>query len=65
MTVRVATDDDWPRILDVHRRGEARANLAFSARQVRAHLARHAVGASATMWRACAFALSGMERAYV
>lgn len=41
-------------VLDVHRRGEARANLAFSARQVRSHLARHP-SPSRSVWRFCAF----------
>jgi hypothetical protein len=40
-------------VLDVHARGELRANLAFSARQVRAHLARHATP-SRMLWSTCA-----------
>jgi len=40
-------------VLDVHRRGEARANLAFSARQVRAHLARK----HDAIWHVCALAM--------
>lgn len=45
-------------ILEVHRRGEERANLAFSARQVRSHLARHGSSSRALsnqVWRLCAF----------
>ena len=43
-------------ILDVHRRGEARANLAFSARQVRSHLARTS-SPNAQLWRFCAYVM--------
>ncbi len=41
-------------VLAVHARGEARANRAFSARQVRHHLARHAPSSS-SLWRLCAW----------
>lgn len=40
-------------VLALHARAEARANLAFSAREVRAHLSRHA-SRSRALWRACA-----------
>jgi hypothetical protein len=45
-------------VLALHARGEARANLAFSARQVRAHLARHDTHARA-LWRVCARLMEG------
>jgi hypothetical protein len=40
-------------VLALHARGESRANLAFSARQVRAHLNRHPTRSRA-LWRVCA-----------
>lgn len=46
-------------VLALHARGESRANLAFSARQVRAHLSRHETRSSA-LWRVCARVMEGV-----
>jgi hypothetical protein len=50
------------RVIEVHRRGEARANLRFSARQVRSFLASFAGKASLsheTLYRVCARMMEG------
>jgi hypothetical protein len=50
-------------VIEVHRRGEARANLTFSARQVRSFLASFAGRASATHERVYAICAKMMEGA--
>jgi hypothetical protein len=53
-------------IVDVHRRGEARANLRFSARQVRAFLERFGPSTKrshAALYRACAGAMEAARAA--